>query len=221
MANNDNKKKAKIALTLIFFILTLILSGIFLNNLKLNSLEKRAEKLENKIDSVDSNFDKIESAIAKEKKANRKIYKIANEVQYRNYNNVNSDRAYYIAEKIYNEAQKRNISCELLTAIGIVESDLTHLRYRNEKSAIGMFQITPIIEKKYEKNASNFENNVEIAARYISELICRYNGDKKLALAHYNGGSNAEMKMQNYPETKNFVEDVIFYYKNIKKLMEG
>lgn len=111
-------------------------------------------------------------------------------------------------------AQKYNVPVDLLKAIGKAESD-----YRPDAvsrcGAQGIMQLMPATAK-YLGVTDPFdpEQNIMGGAKYISELLDKYDGDTKLALAAYNAGMGNVKKYGGIPpfeETQNYVVKVTKY----------
>lgn len=81
------------------------------------------------------------------------------------------------------------------------------------KGARGLGQLMPGTARRFGvDDVHNPRQNLDGAARYLSWLIERYNGDLGLALAAYNAGEQAVDRhggIPDYPETVSFVSKVL------------
>lgn len=96
----------------------------------------------------------------------------------------------------------------------------------SHKGALGLMQIMPATAARYgvagpvapDQRHAILEPKVNalVGARYLSDLLRRYGGDKTLAVAAYNAGEGAVAKYGNrvppYPETQQYVERVMRFY---------
>jgi len=86
---------------------------------------------------------------------------------------------------------------------------------RSPKGAIGLMQLMPQTAAALGVVADRTEDNAAGGARYLRELLIRYKGDSRLALAAYNAGSSAVDRFRDvppYPETQQYVERVLREY---------
>lgn len=87
--------------------------------------------------------------------------------------------------------------------------------------ARGLMQLMPGTASQLGVNDSfSPEQNVNGGARYLRELLERYNGDAVKALAAYNAGPNAVDRYKGIPpyrETRQYVQRVIRDYNNSKR----
>ena len=84
------------------------------------------------------------------------------------------------------------------------------------KGAVGLMQLMPATAQTYGVNAHDPSQNVEAGAAYLRELLIKYNGDARLALAAYNAGPGAVSKYNGVPpyaETQTYIERVLQKYK--------
>jgi soluble lytic murein transglycosylase-like protein len=84
------------------------------------------------------------------------------------------------------------------------------------KGAIGLMQLMPATAQTYGVNPHDPGQNVEAGAAYLRELLIKYNGDARLALAAYNAGPGAVSKYNGVPpyaETQTYIERVLRKYK--------
>ena len=85
------------------------------------------------------------------------------------------------------------------------------------KGAKGVMQFIDSTRKAYQHDFMNPLASIDASGRYFKDLMERYDGDVKAAIAEYNGGTRAARAAQRgeeipYAETRN-------YLKNIKQFM--
>jgi len=90
----------------------------------------------------------------------------------------------------------------------------------SKAGAIGIMQLMPGTASQLNADPRNPEQNVDAGARYLRELLQRYDGDVAKALAAYNAGPGAVDKYKGVPpyaETQTYVDRVLRdYIKNNK-----
>jgi hypothetical protein len=116
---------------------------------------------------------------------------------------------------IFQEASiKYKVDVELLKAIGKAESNFD-AKAVSRCGAQGVMQLMPATAKSLGVTDSfDARQNIMGGAKYISELLHKYDGDVKLALAAYNAGSGNVAKYNGIPpfeETQNYVKKVMTY----------
>lgn len=130
-------------------------------------------------------------------------------------NIINSKINTKTMDDIFQEAaDKYNVPVELLKAIGKAESDFD-ANAVSSCGAQGVMQLMPATASSLGvTNPFDAEQNIMGGSKYISQLIDKYDGDVKLALAAYNAGSGNVAKYGGIPpfkETQNYVEKVMKY----------
>ena len=109
---------------------------------------------------------------------------------------------------------KYNVPLKLLKAIGKAESDFNP-KAVSKSGAQGVMQLMPkTAEELGVTDSFDPEQNIMGGSKYISDLLKRYDGDTKLALAAYNAGMNNVKKYGGVPpfeETQNYVVKVMKY----------
>lgn len=116
-------------------------------------------------------------------------------------------------EDIFNTAaQKYNIPVNLLKAVAKVESGFDADAV-SSCGAQGVMQLMPGTAASLGvQNPFDAEQNIMGGAKYLSQMLDRYNGDAKLALAAYNAGSGNVAKYGGVPpfkETKAYISRVL------------
>ena len=119
-------------------------------------------------------------------------------------------------DAIFDEAaSKYGVDAKFLKAIAKCESDFS-TECTSHSGAMGIMQLMPQTAASLGvTNAYDPYQNIMGGARYISEKLAQYNGDKSLALAAYNAGSGNVAKYGGIPpfkETQNYIAKVMAYY---------
>lgn len=116
-------------------------------------------------------------------------------------------------DEIFDQAAKKyNVPVELLKAIGKAESDFNPNAV-SRCGAQGVMQLMPATAKSLGVTDSfDPEQNIMGGSKYIADLLKKYDGDTRLALAAYNAGSGNVKKYGGIPpfkETQNYVKKVM------------
>lgn len=125
----------------------------------------------------------------------------------------------YISEK----EKEYNLKPGILKHLIQVESG-GWVKAKSPKGAIGLTQLMPDTAKIYGVDPYDPMQNIEGAARHLSDLLYEFDGSYAQALAAYNAGSNRDsIKNRNWNdlpyETKNYVKQFLPYIeKGSKKL---
>lgn len=80
------------------------------------------------------------------------------------------------------------------------------------KGAVGLMQLMPSTAKAYGADPLNPVQNVEAGARYLAELLLKYDGGVYHALAAYNAGPRAVEKYNGIPpyrETQEYIRRIL------------
>lgn len=121
-----------------------------------------------------------------------------------------------IGSIIMEKSGKHEVDPLLVSAIMAVESDFNPSAV-SDKGAIGLMQLMPETASELGVNPYNMSQNVEGGTRYIKQMLEKFSGDLKLALAAYNAGPNAVIRhggIPPYAETQNYVLKVLKNYEN-------
>jgi soluble lytic murein transglycosylase-like protein len=118
-------------------------------------------------------------------------------------------------EMLVRAALRQGLDPEFVRSVARIESDLRQDAVSN-KGAIGLMQLMPGTAAVLGVDAHNPEDNVLGGAKFLRELLLRYNGDPALALAAYNAGPGAVQKYNGVPpylETRKYILRVLREYK--------
>ncbi len=107
-------------------------------------------------------------------------------------------------------AEKYGLPRQLVRSVMKAESGFAPQAV-SQKGAIGLMQLMPATARTLGADPHDPAANVDAGARYLRELLEKYNGGLRHALAAYNAGPAAVEKYQGvppYPETVNYVRRV-------------
>lgn len=121
------------------------------------------------------------------------------------------------------------IDYELLQALIATESGFD-TRAVSPKGAVGLMQLIPPTAARYgvkadkntpiEKKLTDPGTNIRAGSSYLRDLITMFPGQLELAVAAYNAGEGAVQragnKIPNYPETRNYVKNVMQLYNQLR-----
>lgn len=112
-------------------------------------------------------------------------------------------------------SSETGLPAELLISMIITESNCRGDRI-SPRGARGLMQLTPATARSLGVNRPHLaEENVSGGARYISQMLDRFDGDLKLALAAYNAGPANVTRYGAVPpfkETRGYVNKVVRLY---------
>jgi hypothetical protein len=106
------------------------------------------------------------------------------------------------------------LPANFVLSVAHVESGF-QAKARSPKGAIGLMQLMPQTAAELGVLPDRVEENANGGARYLRQLLIRYKGDSRLALAAYNAGPGAVDRFRDVPpylETQQYVERVLREY---------
>lgn len=123
------------------------------------------------------------------------------------------------AQAIAAAAQAEDIEPELLHAVVKTESNY-QADAVSHKGAVGLAQLMPGTAARYDARAlDDARHNLRVGARYLRQLLDRFDQDLPLALAAYNAGPGAVTRFGGippYPETRAYVHRVVAEYERLR-----
>ena len=166
------------------------------------------------------------------------IYRFRDENGVWHYTNIPSDRRYRLFiktkgmkgneylkkyEAIIHKAAKRfAVEANLVKAIIKAESSFDP-NALSESGAQGLMQLMPVTADEMEViDPFDPEENIFGGTRYLGLLLKRFDRNKRLAVAAYNGGATTVAQYNSVPpipQTKRFVEKVMKYYEELPEAL--
>lgn len=130
------------------------------------------------------------------------------------YDNIVEGAEKY-ADIISNAATTYNVPEKLISAVMKQESNFNASAV-SSAGATGLMQLMPSTAKYLgATNASDPEQNVMAGAKYLRQMLDKFDDNVSLALAAYNAGPGNVSKYNGIPpfkETQNYVKNVMQYY---------
>jgi soluble lytic murein transglycosylase-like protein len=125
---------------------------------------------------------------------------------------------------IEESARAVDVDSQLLRAVIVVESAFDE-RAISSRGACGLMQLMPVTARRYgARDAFNPGQNIRAGARYLRDLIDRYDNDLELVLAAYNAGEEAVERygrtIPPFSETRAYVPRVLGAYTALRRLEE-
>lgn len=120
-------------------------------------------------------------------------------------------------------ARRHEVEVALLHAVITAESAYNP-RAVSPKGAAGLMQLMPATARRLGvNNVYDPDQNIQGGARYLKELMQRFDNDLSLTLAAYNAGEHAVARYGNrippYRETRGYVARVLALYRKYGKLL--
>jgi soluble lytic murein transglycosylase-like protein len=117
-----------------------------------------------------------------------------------------------IEQTIEKAADRYNLAPELITAVIRAESNF-NVSAVSTAGAQGLMQLMPATARELGvKNSFDIEQNIDGGAKYLRQMLDRFGGSVRKALAAYNAGPGAVIKYNGrvpYPETRQYVKRVL------------
>ena len=128
-------------------------------------------------------------------------------------------------EDVFKQASETyDLPLSLLTAVGMQESTF-RTNAVSPHGAQGVMQLMPATARELGVTDSfDMKQNIMGGAKYLRQMLDRFDGDIPFALAAYNAGANNVEKYGGVPpfqETQNYVEKVMGYMANGVTLPDG
>jgi soluble lytic murein transglycosylase-like protein len=117
-------------------------------------------------------------------------------------------------ELVERAADKYGLPPALLHSVAKAESGY-QVDALSPKGAIGLMQLMPGTAAELNADPRDPEQNADAGARYLRELLLKYNGSAHRALAAYNAGPGAVQKYNGVPpyrETREYIDRIIREY---------
>uniref|UniRef100_UPI00286B0BA1 lytic transglycosylase domain-containing protein n=1 Tax=Phenylobacterium sp. TaxID=1871053 RepID=UPI00286B0BA1 len=116
-----------------------------------------------------------------------------------------------ISKVITEAARRQQLSADLVTEVAWRESRF-HQQAVSNRDAVGVMQLTAATARDLGVNRYDLSENIHGGAAYLRQMMDRYGGDVRLALAAYNAGPGAVDRYRGVPpfqETTAYVATIL------------
>jgi soluble lytic murein transglycosylase-like protein len=124
---------------------------------------------------------------------------------------ANADFVVRYATFIHAAAQKYGVDERLIAQVIAAESNF-NAKAVSRKRALGLMQLLRVTAARYAVvNVFDPAQNIDAGTHYLKDLLHRYRGDLRLALAAYNAGPQMVDRyggVPPFPETQNYVKQI-------------
>lgn len=118
------------------------------------------------------------------------------------------------AQLIRDAAKKHGVDEKLIDHVILVESNYNP-RAVSRRQAQGLMQLLPQTAAKYSvANVFDPAENIDAGTHYLKDLLARFRGNLRLALAAYNAGPELVERyggVPPYPETQSYVRKILAF----------
>jgi len=139
------------------------------------------------------------------------VFNVPGAPAYRATKQSLSENAEVFEELVLEHSKRLSLRPELVRAVIQVESGFDPMA-TSPKGAMGLMQLMPDTARSLGvDNAYDPEANIRGGTTYLRQLLDKYRGDEKLALAAYNAGPGAVDRYDDVPpyrETREYVKKV-------------
>jgi len=124
---------------------------------------------------------------------------------------ANADFGARYANLIHASAQKHGVDANLIAHVIAAESNFDP-KAVSRKRALGLMQLLPETAARYAvSNIFDPAQNIEAGTHYLKDLLARYRGNLRFALAAYNSGPEMVDRyggVPPFPETQSYVRSI-------------
>ncbi len=124
---------------------------------------------------------------------------------------ADADLSLRYADLIHASAQKHSVDANLIAHVIAAESNFD-AKAVSRKRALGLMQLMPETAVRYAVvNVFDPAQNIEAGTHYLKDLLARYKGNVRFALAAYNAGPEMVDRyggVPPFPETQNYVRRI-------------
>jgi soluble lytic murein transglycosylase-like protein len=124
---------------------------------------------------------------------------------------ANADFGARYANLIHASAQKHGVDANLIAHVIAAESNFDP-KAVSRKRALGLMQLLPETAARYAvSNIFDPAQNIEAGTHYLKDLLARYRGNLRFALAAYNAGPEMVDRyggVPPFPETQSYVRSI-------------